>query len=88
MKVDRVGKGTIKPGEIVKIRRKTGVLGNSGFTDSSEEPFADGTQVALLGSAGLYQSAAPRGGNALIVCLSKCQSSALKANRSFPPAGR
>lgn len=61
VKVDRVGKGTIKPGEIVKIRRKTGVLGNSGFTDSSEEPFADGTQVALLGSAGLYQSAASSG---------------------------
>jgi hypothetical protein len=61
VKVDRVGKGTIKPGQIVKIRRKTGVLGSSGFTDSSEEPFADGTQVALLGSVGLYQSAAPSG---------------------------
>lgn len=59
--VDQVAKGSFTPGQTVKVRRKSGVLGNTGFTDSSEEAFADGTQVALLGSAALYQSSAASG---------------------------
>lgn len=59
--VESSTKGGFAAGQTIKLRRRSGASGTTLLTTSSEDPFADGASVALVGSAALYLVEAGRG---------------------------
>ena len=67
---DQVIKGSLKPGDTIRLRRQSGKFpDNRVLSSSAEVPLADGAKVAIIGSQAYYQNNHPPRGRTCALCL-------------------